>query len=488
MLILPLHRRMTWSNAPRVTLALLAVNLFVFFFLQAGDGRILQQAASYYTDAQLGKIEFPLYRTWLREHDADPQRLDLMRRGPPLLKLSLLESDHEFLAALDAGELITPDNPDYTVWHSKRSRFEELRDRAFTPAHATRFSHVEPSRILWGMFMHGSLMHLLGNMVFLLILGLLVEGALGAGWFLGLYALGGIGATAGELALHWGEQGMLLGASGAIAALMGAFCVIWGLRKVRVFYWFFVLFDYVRVPALALLPFWLGWQLFELATAEHAQVAFGAHASGIVCGALIALALRRFGRVRQDFLEQDTREQQRHDSEQAYEQAMEHLGRLEIPAARRLLEQIDNQEPGQLRVRLALYRCARYGGTDAQVDAAMTRALQLPAQTGVDLRDQQALLDDYFKACSGRPRVAPELLLGLVPQWLHRHMDIAAESLLQKLDGCEVPRVKLAAAWFMLALRAPEGSSQRRARLDHLVARFPQTAYAGKARVLLRQG
>lgn len=488
MLILPLHRRMTWINAPRVTLALVALNCLVFFFLQAGDGRIMQQAANYYTDAKLGRIESPLYSAWLHDHDADPQRLDIMRRGPPLLKLSLLESDHAFLAALDAGELITPDNPDYTVWRSKRSRFEQIRDRAFTPAHATRLSRVEPGRIFWGMFMHGGLMHLLGNMVFLLILGLLVEGALGGGWFLGLYLLGGVGATAGELAMKWGEQGMLLGASGAIAALMGAFCVIWGLRKVRVFYWFFVVFDYVRVPALVLLPLWLGWQLFELATARDAQVAFGAHATGIACGALIALALRHFGRVRQDFLEEDVREQQRQDSDRAYHEAMEHIGRLEIPAARRLLEQIDAQEPGRLPVLLALYRCARYAGSDAEVDTAARQVLQLRARSTDEAQEQQTLFEDYLKACSGHPRLAAELLLGLVPQWAQQHMDTAAEHLLHVLDVCDIARVKLAAAWFMLALRAPEGSSRRRARLDHLVAQFPHSPYAGKARVLLRQG
>ena len=487
MLILPLQRRMTWANAPRVTLALIVLNVLVFVFLQGGDSRIMQQAAGYYLGSDLGRIEFPVYDAWLRDHDADPQHLDLMRRGPPIAKLSLLESDADFLDALHTDRLIAPDNPDYAAWKASRKHFEQIRARAFTSGHATRLSHVEPGRILWGMFMHGGVMHLLGNMFFLLVLGLLVEGALGGGWFLGLYLLGGIGATAGELALKWGEQGMLLGASGAIAALMGAFCVIWGLRKVRVFYWFFVIFDYVRVPALALLPVWLGWQIFELLTARNAQVAFGAHACGIASGALIALVLRRGGRVREDFLELDAREQQRRNNSLEYEQAMEHVGRLEISRARRLLEQIDREEPDQLRVLLALYRCASYGGSEAELDSAATRILQYRAHTEAEAQEQKTLLDEYLKACGGCLRIDPEILLGLVPRWLKRNMDNAAEGLLRTLDRCEAPRVKLAAAWFMLALRAPEGSAQRRARLDHLVEQFPKTAYAGKARILRQQ-
>lgn len=479
---------MTWANAPVVTFALVLLNCFVYFFLQSGDERALREATDYYAQSQLGRIEFPAYVHWLRARPGDSDRLHAMQRAPDAYKLALIESDSGFLAALHADTIIGPAREDYADWHSRRAEFERIRDDAFTPRHALRFSHLEPARMSWAMFMHGGFGHLAGNMVFLLVLGLLVEGALGPWWFLGLYLAGGYGATLTTVAWHWGDEGLALGASGAIAALMGAYCVIWGLRRVRVFYWFFVVFDYVRVPALVLLPFWFGWQVFNLLLNGGAHVGFDAHAGGIACGAALAFALRRSGHVRLDFVEQDEREDQRNANAQAYEQAMAHIGKLEIPKARVLLERIDAEAPGQLRVLTALYRCARYRGTPTQLDAAATRVFGFEAKTAAAIGEVKAVYDDYLKACSGVPRIAPALALRLLQPWLRVGEEAAAEALLLDVGKRAPNAPALAAAWFAFALRAPEASPQRRARLTHLVHHFAHSEFAAKAKFLLQHG
>lgn len=487
LLIVPLHRRMTWANAPVATLALVLLNCIVFFFMQSGDDRVLREAADYYAQSQLGRIEFPAYRDWLHEHAGDAQRVRAMQEAPAPYKLALIESDEDFLAALHADRIIVPTRDDYADWHAKRIEFERIRDSSFTARHALRFSHVEPARMTWAMFMHGGLGHLAGNMVFLLVLGLLVEGALGPWWFLGLYLAGGYGATLTTMAWHWGDTGLALGASGAIAALMGAYCVIWGLRRVRVFYWFFVIFDYVKVPALVLLPFWFGWQVLNLMFDGGAHIGFDAHAGGIACGAALALLLRRTGRVRQDFVEEDARAELRDANTLDYEQAMAHIGKLEIARARALLERIDAEEPGQLRVLTALYRCARYGGTPAQLDAAATRVLEFPAKTADQFAELRNVYADYAKACAGAPRIAPAILLRLVQPFLRAGDEAGAETLLHDVERRAPNAPALAAAWFAYALRASEDSPQRRARLQYLAQNFAQSEFAAKARFLLQQ-
>lgn len=487
MLIIPLHRRMTWSNFPVITFTLIALNVFVFCFLQSGDSRILKQAAQYYVQSHLGRIEFPAYMDWLQSHGRDPDRLAAMQRGTAATKVAVIESDQAFLAALHAGSIVNPTRDDYADWRAKRAEFERIRSQAFTPQHALRYSRIEPGRVMWAMFMHGSIMHLVGNMLFLVMLGLLVEGALGPWWFLGLYLVGGVGAASASLALHWGDAGMMLGASGAIAALMGGYCVLWGLRKVRVFYWLFILFDYVRVPALLLLPVWFGWQLYNLATEKNAHVAFGAHAAGILCGAVIAVVLKRTGQVRQDFIEEDERTETHADDGSAYAQAMEYIGRLEIASARRLLEGIDHDGPYQLRVLVALYRCARYGGTPAQLDAAAARALAFPAGNHAHVQELGKLYDDFLKACSGRPRLDPGILLRLVGRWTRMGEAVAAEAVLRSLSNSAAKPSALAAAWFMLAMRAPEGSPEQRERLNRITQSFADSEYAAKARFLLQE-
>lgn len=482
---------MTLANAPVVTLTLVLLNCFVYFFLQSGDDRVLRHALDYYRQSQLGRIEFPAYDNWLRDH-ADghdgEQRLKAMQGGRTELKIALIESDRKFLAALHGDLVIDPTNPNYADWHAKRTEFDRIRGSTFTSRHALRFSHVEPGRMFWGMFLHGGLEHLLGNMIFLLVLGLLVEGALGPWWYLGLYLAGGLGASFTTVAWHWGDQGLALGASGAIAALMGAYCVIWGLRRIRVFYWFFVVFDYVSVPALVLLPFWFGWQVLNLWLNGGAHVGFDAHAGGIAFGAGSAWLLRRYGRVRDEFVEEDERVEKREGHGVAYAQALEHIGKLEISSARNLLERIDADEPGQLHVLTALYRCARYGGTPAQLDAAAARVLSFPTTIKSEIHELKATCDDYLKACAGMPRLAPSMLLRLVTLLLRIDAEADAQALLHAIGRADPNLPALAAAWFAFSLRAPEASPQRHERLEYLVQHFAHSEFAPKARFLLQHG
>jgi membrane associated rhomboid family serine protease len=488
LLIVPLHRALSRANFPLISLLLILANCVVYAFLQSGDQRVYERAADYYAQAQLGKIEFPAYLEWLHGHDHDAQRLELAQSVPAPTRVALIQSDEAFLSALHADEIITPEREEYAQWHDQRAQFDRIWDSAFTAAHELRFSHFEPARMFSAMFLHGGLEHLIGNMIFLAVLGLLVEGALGAGWYLLLYLAGGLGAQLVSLAWRWGEHGTALGASGAIAALMGAYCVLWGMRKVRVFYWFFIVFDYVRVPALVLLPVWFGWQVFNLWFNRGAHVGFDAHAGGILAGAVLALAFRRGGLVRTDFIAEDARAEQREHNVAAFDHAMAHIGKLEIAQARTLLERIDADEPGKLRVLVALYRCARYGGSAAQLDAAAARVLGSAAKTEDDIRELKNVYDDYAKACAGAPRLASEALLRLVTPWLRIGQDEGAENLLRDIAARTPQLAALPAAWFALAMRAPEGSTQRRARLQHLVHHHAHSDFAPKAQFLLQQG
>lgn len=486
MLIIPLHRRPTWENFPLVTAILILINVFVFAALQSRDDKAYAQAVEFYTSTGLPNFESHAYEDWLRAHNKSA-RVEPFAKLMPAQQIMVIESDAEFLKALDADLVITPQQKDYQYWKDNRVKFEAMRDMAFTQRHLMRYSHFEPDRIFTAMFMHGGMEHLIGNMVFLALLGLLVEGALGSGWFLALYLLGGIGAGLTSLAVHYNGYGGALGASGAIAALMGAYCVIWGRRKVRVFYWAFVFFDYVKVPALLLLPFWLGWQLLNWWLDHESHVAFDEHVGGIVFGALIAWGLHRKGWMRHDFIEADEREEARAGNVKAFDDAMQLLGRLEVVRARDMLTRIDESEPGKLPVIVALYRCARYKGAPAEVDAAITRVLAMKPKDLAELREIKTAYDDYVKACGGQSRLAPDVMVKLVPLWLRLNDETAAETVLRTIAERTPNYTGLPGAWFAFAMRAPEKSPQRRARLEHIAQQHGQSDFGSKARFLLTQ-
>jgi membrane associated rhomboid family serine protease len=487
LLIVPLHRRLGRANFPWVTAALILANCFVFFALQSGDERVAERAFDYYRQTGLERIEFPAFTDWLHSRSGDAQTLQVMQHAPDELKLQLLQADADFLAALHADRVIDLAREDYADWHQKRAEFDRIWSSAFTERYELRFSEIDPARLFGAMFLHGGIGHLIGNMIFLAVLGLLVEGALGPVLFLAVYLAGGLGAGLVSLAWRWGEHGAALGASGAIAALMGAYCVLWGVRKVRVFYWFFVVFDYVRVPALWLLPFWLGWEVLNLLLNRGAHVGFDAHAGGILCGALLALGVRRAGWERQDFMAEDERAEQRNDNVARLQQALQHLGKLDIAAAQELLQQVDRDEPGQLPALVALYRCARYAGKPAELDVAARRVLTFDARRGDELRELKAVYDDYAKACDGAPRLSADLLLRLAQSWLRIDLDADAQTLLDTLAAQSPQPAGLDAAWFGFAQRAAENTPQRRARLEFILHQFPQSNFARKAQFLLDQ-
>jgi membrane associated rhomboid family serine protease len=151
--------------------------------------------------------------------------------------------------------------------------------------------------VVTSMFLHGSWLHVLGNMLFLWIFGNNVEDRLGRVGFALFYLAGGITAALAQVAIDPQSEVPLVGASGAIAAALGAYIVLFpGARILSiVFLGFF--YQLLEVPALIVLGYWFVLQLisgFGAFGAETAQggVAFFAHIGGFVMGVVVGLLLR----------------------------------------------------------------------------------------------------------------------------------------------------------------------------------------------------
>ncbi len=153
-----------------------------------------------------------------------------------------------------------------------------------------------PLGVLVSMFLHGGLGHLVGNMWMLWIFGNNIEEAFGTTGYLVFYLTAGVAATIGYVAANPGSTVPLVGASGAIAGVMGAYLVLFPRARVvsLVPIFFFAAFE---VPAGIYLLLWFAGQ-FAL-VGDAGQIAWEAHVAGFVFGLLIALVLRRrlLGRV-----------------------------------------------------------------------------------------------------------------------------------------------------------------------------------------------
>jgi len=145
------------------------------------------------------------------------------------------------------------------------------------------------------MFMHGSWMHIIGNMWFLWVFGNNVEDAMGHVRFLVFYLLSGLAAAALQVALTSDPAVPMVGASGAIGGVMGAYVLLYPRVRVHllIFLGFFI--TTIAVPAVFMLGYWFVIQLlggFSSLGATGGGTAFWAHIGGFVAGALLCLVFR----------------------------------------------------------------------------------------------------------------------------------------------------------------------------------------------------
>src|SRR5581483_2744575 len=232
--MLPLRDRNPTSRAPVVTVLLIAVNVAVFIIIQKG-GTLGPQADTRLT----------------YEHAAIPCELT---QGHPLTTRELATEQCD--AGAGGRELF----PDKSVVLS----------------------------VLVSMFLHGGWLHLGGNMLFLWIFGNNVEDKLGWFNYLVVYLVGGAVAFGAQVLLDPNSVIPVIGASGAIATVMGAYLVWFPSARVLTLLFFFFIF-FAELPAWLLLLIWFGTQFL---TSPDSGVAWMAHVGGFAFGVLLAALVR----------------------------------------------------------------------------------------------------------------------------------------------------------------------------------------------------
>jgi membrane associated rhomboid family serine protease len=145
--------------------------------------------------------------------------------------------------------------------------------------------------LLTSMFIHGGWLHIIGNMVFLWAFGPAIEDAMNPLRYLVFYLVGGLVAMLAQIAANPGSTVPTLGASGAIAAVMGAFLVTYPRDEIRVVLIIFVFVRFTMLPAALIIGVWFVMQLFSagsVATVQAGGVAYLAHVGGAIFGAVTA--------------------------------------------------------------------------------------------------------------------------------------------------------------------------------------------------------
>lgn len=153
-------------------------------------------------------------------------------------------------------------------------------ERALPPDLAVVPSYVT---LITSMFMHGSWMHLIGNMVFLWVLGDNIEDAMGHWRYIAFYLISGVAAAFSHMIVEPSSVVPMVGASGAISGVIGAYLVLHPKAKIHVLVSWWV----IALPAWVVLGGWIGFQFLNVSMGGGGGVAWWAHIGGAVAGAIL---------------------------------------------------------------------------------------------------------------------------------------------------------------------------------------------------------
>ncbi len=407
MLIIPLTGKISTRNPPIITIGIVLINCFVFFVLQAGDKERYLQAMEFYVESGLGKIEVSRYLAHIRGTDMEESLPSKGQKGlneAAFMRLyEKMQRDQAFMNRLLNDEIVTPEDGIYDTWKTLRGKYEGMLSRVVIQGYG--FRPVEPGFVttFTHMFIHGSFMHILGNMVFIWLVGCVLELGCGRILYIAMYLLCGILAVWLFALVYMGSRLPLVGASGAISGLMGAYTVLYGKKKIKVFYSLGFYFNYARVSAIILLPIWIGNEIFQLFFGGYSQVAYVAHIGGLTSGAILGyLNLRFLGRASEEVFGEDPKEK----IASLLEEALERIGRLDMHGARPLLEQVLEIDPHNRSALTHLFNIDKLNPQDTRFHGTVSKLLH-------HLIDDSKAHETLYATYKEYRRISKELRLNL---------------------------------------------------------------------------
>ena len=375
-MLLPIgHELTTVRRMPWVTLTIIGLCLLAYILTAvapSGEGRIAaaeRSAIVYYLDHPY--LEFD---TQLKSYLYYSLRRQDGPEIPPPDDLGELRSEQLELAALVGTFYETRDSTPYFRWGLVPTR-------------------QEPTAWLTHMLMHAGLLHLFGNLFILYLVGPPVEDAWGHLPFAIFYVLAGIVAAFFFVAGYPDIDEPLIGASGAIAGVMGAFAVRYWNTRITFFYWLFFIKIYTgtfAAPAWLMLGLWVVGQIAFasglwafMSVADMGNVAFEAHIAGFVFGFGVAFVVKKLA-IEERFLAPLVEERQIVHEAQSVEKALDLARQGRGKEAAALLERDLDRDPRDADAASALWSIAVAAGREAEVAQRMVPPLEASARTGDD--------------------------------------------------------------------------------------------------------
>jgi membrane associated rhomboid family serine protease len=343
-------RRLPW-----VSIAIIGLNLVAFLVVGTSQGEVEQRASQ----RQAEVLEYWRQHPYLAFPErALPLGISPGKKGEILLMAEALKN-----TGGQPPEDATERDAQEQELRSRVDRYAAVLEQMPLLHWGLVPSNLRLASLLTSLFMHVGWLHLLGNMLFFYLSGPFIEDAFGRPLFAGLYLASGVVASFAHVLAFPTSDTPLVGASGAVAGIMGAFLVRFAKRKIRFFYWVFIVrAGTFSAPAWFVLPLWLLQQLFFAGLTKESGVAYWAHIGGFSFGAVVALVLKQY-KVEERFIHPAIEKQISVTQHPALDQGMDQMLRGELEGAEASFRTVLAAEPRNRDALLSLWQLHQAAGT-----------------------------------------------------------------------------------------------------------------------------
>jgi membrane associated rhomboid family serine protease len=432
MIILPLERPIDWRNPPLVTLLLVAINCVCFFIWQHGEDERFFQAMEFYSDSGLAKLEYSAFIRYSKSSKSESvEETENSKKHDAINQFFEMRGDVGFYRALMNSEVIKPDSENYLDWKRERDRFNRLLAQVTYLEYGLKTAQPDWQSLIAHMFLHADFMHLFGNMFFLVAVGMLVELTLGRGSYLLGYFVVGLGSA---LFYLWiAEESYIpgIGASGAVSGIMGMYSVLFWMRRIRFFYFLFVYFDYVRLPAIALLPLWIGNELYQIMAYPDSNINYLAHLGGFISGGVIALLLKEFSPSYNMRVFDESKNENRFNMR--LNSALEYCEAQNYRRALPILKSLFTEQPDNRRLLYTYYEASRLYPESEGFHQVCQHILQLPETDPATNQLVLEVYDSYRRLAKPKPRIGRNALCQIVKRLISIDRGHEAEPLMMSM-------------------------------------------------------
>ena len=236
MVIIPTEKRFDWKHAPIILFSIVVLNVLIYFGYQHNDDKKVYSALSRYSELGLLEYEWPAYREFLESKNEDERLAEVQdlynnSENPDAyfnLIYEIVTDTDFFQFLLDANYL--------TSWSSARREISQQIESVSSISYGLIPKQMDTFSFISYQFLHGSAMHLIGNLFFLIVCGFAVEAAIGHLKFLLFYLISGV---VGGLLFCFVDPNSnipLVGASGSISGIMAMYLGVFRFKKIEFFY------------------------------------------------------------------------------------------------------------------------------------------------------------------------------------------------------------------------------------------------------------